>query len=63
MHLGAIIRRDSYHSMLAIMGVDDDDNADIPCPIISEINNTQQLVDAEISQYQAERKLNRIVAG
>ena len=35
----------------------------IPSPIIAEINNTQQLVDAEISKYRAERKLNRIVAG
>ena len=63
-HPGTIIRWDSYHSILAMMDVDnDDDNADILCPIFAEINNTQQLVDAEISQYRAERKLNRIVAG
>ena len=31
-----------------MMDVDDDDNADIPHPIIAEINSTQQL-DAEIS--------------
>ena len=42
---------------------DDDDNVDIPRPTIADINNTQQLVDAEISQYRAERKLNKIVAG
>ena len=42
---------------------DDDDNVNISCPIIAEINNTQLFVDAEISQYRAERKLNRIVAG
>ena len=61
-HPGAIIRRDGYHSILAMMDVDDD-NANIPRPIIAKINNTQQLVDAEISQYRAEKKLNRIVAG
>ena len=61
-HPGAIIRRDGYHSILAMMDVDND-NANIPRPIIAKINNTQQLVDAEISQYRAEKKLNRIVAG
>ena len=58
-HPGAIIRRDSYHSVLT-MNVNDDDN--IPRPIFAEINNTQQLVGAEILQYRPERKLNRIVA-
>ena len=42
---------------------DDDNNPEIPRSIITKINNTQQLVDAEVSQYRAERKLNRIVAG
>ena len=51
-HPGAYFRRDSYHSILAMMDVDDDDdNPDIPRPIIAEINNTQQSIDAEISQY------------
>ena len=42
---------------------DDDNNPEIPRSLIAKINITQQLVDAEISQYRAERKLNRIYAG
>ena len=49
--------------MIDVDDDDDDDNTNIPHPLIAKINNTQQLVDAEISQYRPESKLNRIVAG